>query len=499
MIKTLPDATSAATWLRNMGCQHLRCDNRRVRSGDGFLAWPGAQVDARRFVMNAIDQGANAALVEAKHPQAEWPAHGAQDLIAALPDLKAQAGDVAHAFYGQPSHHLSVVAFTGTNGKTSSAWWLAQAMENLGRPCGLMGTLGVGRLGQLDTTGLTTPQAVDVHDALATMRETGVHACALEASSIGIVEHRLQGVRIEVAVFTNLSLDHLDYHRDMAHYWAAKRALFDWPDLRAAVINIDDAHGLALAQELSAPIDVWSVGTHAAARLQALDIAPHAQGLSFTVRETGDARLHPVRSTLIGHYNVLNLLGVIASLRALGIALADAVAACEGLSAVPGRLQRVGAGAEQPLVLVDYAHTPDAVAQVLQALRPLAQARAGQLWTVLGCGGDRDPSKRAPMAAAAEAGADRLVLTSDNPRFEEPQAILEAMMCGLSRPAFAVHADRGQAIALAVSQASSRDVVLIAGKGHEDYQEVQGKRLPFSDHDIALAALQVRATQERAP
>ena len=491
MITTLPNAQAAADWLHTRDCQHLRSDSRRVHGSDGFIAWSGAHVDARQFVITALDQGATAALVEAKNLNPDLAQHWPAEAVAALPDIKAHVGAIADAFYGHPSQDLAVIAITGTNGKTSSAWWLAQALQACGQACGMVGTLGVGPLDHLQSTGLTTPQAVELHDALAHMRDQGLHACAIEASSIGIVEQRLQGTHIRVAVFTNLSQDHLDYHGDMTQYWAAKQTLFAWSGLEAAVINIDDAHGEALVPTLPANLDTWTVGTHAQARLRASNIQAQAHGMRFTVHEQDEQ--HLVLTSLMGDYNVSNLLGVLGSLRALGIPLAQAVAACQSLSPVPGRLQAVGSDVTQPLVLVDYAHTPDAVRQVLRTLRATADARGGQLWCVLGCGGDRDATKRGPMAAAAEAGADRVVLTSDNPRSEDPEAILEAMMSGLQHPAHAVCVDRAQAIAQSIAQAQTQDVVLIAGKGHEDYQEIKGQRLPFSDHDVALAALHQRA------
>jgi UDP-N-acetylmuramoyl-L-alanyl-D-glutamate--2,6-diaminopimelate ligase len=286
----------------------------------------------------------------------------------------------------------------------------------------------------------------------------------------------------------------------MADYWQAKAALFDWPGLAAAVVNTDDAHGAQLAQQLSPRGDVvlWTVGivadaTHAEAlgvvrHVQATQVRHGARGLSFDVVE-GEHR-HTLHTALVGHYNVSNVLGVIACLRAMGHSLADAVQACDDLPAVPGRMQALG-HANQPLVLVDYAHTPDAVAQALNALRPLVSARGGALVCVLGCAGDRDSAKRPLMAAAAEQHADRVVLTSDNPRSEDPQTILAHMLAGVTRPeAVQQMPDRAQAIACAVRDANARDVVLVAGKGHEDYQDVQGVKLPFSDVAQVQAALQ---------
>jgi UDP-N-acetylmuramoyl-L-alanyl-D-glutamate--2,6-diaminopimelate ligase len=325
--------------------------------------------------------------------------------------------------------------------------------------------------------------------------------CAIEASSIGLAEHRLDGTHIRVAVFTNFTQDHLDYHGDMARYWSAKAALFAWPGLQAAVINIDDAQGALLAQQLqSGSLDVWTCSRRAPARLQARALNS-GQGLAFDVIE-GDT-VQTLHTSLIGDYNMDNLLGVIGSLRALGVDLAQAVQACAQLTAVPGRMERVffdvsGAPADvtSPMVVVDYAHTPDAITQALAALRSQATLRGGRLWCVLGCGGDRDASKRPLMAAAAEAAADQVVLTSDNPRSESPEAIVAAMVQGLSRPqSVHIQLDRALAIADTVAQSAAQDVVLVAGKGHESEQEIRDVRHPFSDVAQAQTALQQRALQ----
>jgi UDP-N-acetylmuramoyl-L-alanyl-D-glutamate--2,6-diaminopimelate ligase len=418
-----------------------------------------------------------------------------------MPDLKAQTAWLADAYYEHPSHALQVLAVTGTNGKTSTAWWLAQALSSpvLQKVCGLVGTLGVGRLPHLMTTGMTTPDPVLLQRQFQQFAGDGVTHCAIEASSIGLAEHRLDGTHIRVAVFTNFTQDHLDYHGDMARYWSAKAALFAWPGLQAAVINIDDVQGALLAQQLqSGSLDVWTCSRRGPARLQARALASD-QGLAFDVIE-GDT-VQTLHTSLIGDYNMDNLLGVIGSLRALGVDLVQAVQACAQLTAVPGRMERVsfdvsGAQADltSPLVVVDYAHTPDAITQALAALRSQARLRGGRLWCVLGCGGDRDASKRPLMAAAAEAAADQLVLTSDNPRSESPETIVAAMVQGLSRPASArIQLDRALAIADAVAQSAAQDVVLVAGKGHESEQEIRGVRHPFSDVAQAQTALQQRA------
>jgi UDP-N-acetylmuramoyl-L-alanyl-D-glutamate--2,6-diaminopimelate ligase len=402
---------------------------------------------------------------------------------------------------------MDVVAITGTNGKTSTAWWLAHALQNAGKRCAIVGTLGVGEVDHLEVTGLTTPDPVLLQARLRAMVDAGVKACAIEASSIGLAEHRLDGTQVRVAMFTNFTQDHLDYHGNMARYWQAKLALFSWAGLQAAVVNVDDAQGAALAAQLQARGDlrVWTLscadhaGMDAVSRADASAqhiVARHIQhgamGLCFEVAEGDD--IYPLATQLVGHYNVSNVLGVIACLRALGHSLADAVDACQVLPAVPGRMQTVGEAGE-PLVVIDYAHTPDAVAQAVQALLPLAQSRGGELTCVLGCGGDRDATKRPLMAAAAEQYAQHVVLTSDNPRSEDPHTILNQMLAGLHNAAkVPVIADRAQAIVQTVQQARAEDVVLVTGKGHEDYQEISGVKHPFSDVQHARAAL----TQRRA-
>jgi UDP-N-acetylmuramoyl-L-alanyl-D-glutamate--2,6-diaminopimelate ligase len=506
-MQTLHSAQEAARWLRSRVSGELRTDSRLVQAGDGFIAWPGAATDGRRYLAQALAQGASACLMEesALAPWLDALQDPDQDALACMPDLKAQTAWVADAYYEHPSHALQVLAVTGTNGKTSTAWWLAQALASpvLQQSCGLVGTLGVGRLPDLVSTGMTTPDPVLLQRQFQQFAGEGVTHCAIEASSIGLAEHRLDGTHIRVAVFTNFTQDHLDYHGDMASYWTAKAALFAWPGLQSAVINIDDAQGALLAQQLQGgSLDVWTCSRRGPARLQARALTS-GQGLAFEVIE-GQA-VQTLHTGLIGDYNMDNLLGVIGSLRALGFDLAQAVQACAQLTAVPGRMERVsfdvsGVHVDEtsPLVVVDYAHTPDAITQALAALRSQATLRGGRLWCVLGCGGDRDASKRPLMAAAAEAGADHVVLTSDNPRTESPEAIVAAMLQGLSRsPSARIQLDRALAIDEAVAQAAAQDIVLVAGKGHESEQEIMGVRHPFSDVAQARRALQHRAAQRQ--
>jgi UDP-N-acetylmuramoyl-L-alanyl-D-glutamate--2,6-diaminopimelate ligase len=511
-LQQLHSVQDAAQWLRTQVRGNLQTDSRRVTKGDGFVAWPGGVTDGRQFVTSALQQGASACLVEHEGVKAfDWPSTNA---VASYDGLKSASGPIAAAYYEQPSQSLDVVAITGTNGKTSTAWWLAHALKNMGQRCAVVGTLGVGDVSQIDTqpleyTGMTTPDPVLLQARLRQMVDAGVQACAIEASSIGLAEHRLNGTQVRVAVLTNFTQDHLDYHGDMSQYWQAKRALFDWDGLKAVVINMDDAQGALLAKELQARKDlsVWTVScetknintkanaTSASANhISAKQITHSTNGLRFEVSESQDATTHVLDTRLVGQYNVSNVLGVIACLCALGHTLAESIDACRYLPAVPGRMQSVEVenhSSSYPLVVVDYAHTPDAIAQAIQALLPLAQSRGGELTCVLGCGGDRDAAKRPLMAAAAERYAQHVVLTSDNPRSEDPQTILNQMMAGLQHAEQArMISDRAQAITQTVQTANAQDVILIAGKGHEDYQEVAGVKHAFSDVMQARLALQ---------
>ena len=496
MLTRLKSPDAAARWLAEWCTGTLRTDSRAVQPGDAFIAWPGYARDGREFVAAALAAGAATCLVE----ESDVERFGFTDArVASLPGLKARTGEIAAAYFGQPTEALDVIAITGTNGKTSSAWWIAQASALLGRRCGIVGTLGVGEpprvraeggdAPQLDHNGLTTPDPVLLQAAFARMRAAGFAACAIEASSIGLVERRLAGTTVRVAVFTNFTQDHLDYHGSMDAYWEAKRALFDFSGLRAAVVNLDDPRSAHLAAELTA-LEVWTTGVERAdARLSARGLRYSAQGLAFSLHE-GDASVE-VQTGLIGGYNAANLLGVAGALRAQGHALADVARVLAQVTPVPGRMQRVGNGQELPQVVVDYAHTPDALDKALTALQGLAAARGGELVCVFGCGGDRDRAKRPLMGAIATRLAARVVLTSDNPRSEPPAQILADIAVGA--PGATVIELRDEAIRAAISQAGARDLVLIAGKGHEDYQEVNGLRRPFSDVAQARAALLERA------
>ena len=497
-------ALDAAQWLKQQSSGSLQSDSRKLCTGDAFVAWPGGVSDARQYVATAITQGATACLVEKAGADVfSWE----QESVATYQGLKLDAGAIAAEFFQNPSNALAMVAFTGTNGKTSSAWWLAQALSALPEryviPCGLVGTLGVGRppaVGQganesefdLVATGLTTPDPVMLQKTLRQFADAGLKACAIEASSIGIEEHRLNGTQIRVAVFTNFTQDHLDYHGDMQSYWDSKRKLFSWPGLQHAVINVDDPQGKALASTLRAQGgDVWTTSVVSDARIRAQFIGYTEQGLRFEVCE--EEEVHGITTQMIGSYNVSNLLGVIAAMRCLGVPLADAVLVCADLLPVPGRMECLTEPGV-PLVAVDYAHTPDAIGKALDALRPLANQRGGKLWCVFGCGGDRDNAKRPMMGALATHKADRVIVTSDNPRGEKPEAIISQVLLGISKSVdVQVQADRALAIAQAIAQADAKDVVLLAGKGHETTQEIAGIKIAFSDRTHARAAMQLRA------
>ena len=491
MTARLDTPEQAAAWLRKHVRGSLLTDSRKLSDGDGFIAWPGAAADGRCFVAGALAAGASACLVE------DDGASGfdfQNDRVATYAGLKAASGSIAAAYFKSPSQYLDVVAVTGTNGKTSTTWFLAQALGKLGRRCGVVGTLGIGEPGAMVSTGLTTPDPVLLQSQLRHFVDAGFAACALEASSIGVVEGRLGAMAFDVAVFLNFTQDHLDFHGSMPAYWDAKKSLFNWPGLKAAVINIDDPKGHELNECLAdSGLDVWTFSCEpspAMARLQARGLTYGDGTLSFDLVE--GAQVFRIATRMVGKFNVSNLLAAMASMRAMNLPLDKIVAACVDLEPVPGRMDSLAVDG-LPMVVVDYAHTPDALEKVLTALRPVAQSRSGQLWCVFGCGGDRDRAKRPLMAAMAEKYADNIVVTSDNPRTEDPLAIIGEVLAGLKRrDAAQIEANRSLAISSTLSRARPQDVVLLAGKGHEQFQEINGIKLLFSDMAHAQTALNVR-------
>jgi UDP-N-acetylmuramoyl-L-alanyl-D-glutamate--2,6-diaminopimelate ligase len=432
----------------------------------------------------------------------------------AVADLKNNAGPIAHACLSMPDAGMFTVGVTGTNGKTSCAVWLGQALARLGGTAAVIGTLGVGMFKgraepQFDPTGLTTPDPVLLARKLAEVRDAGATALAIEVSSIGLVQQRAAGMHFDVAIFTNLTRDHLDFHGDMQSYEAAKFKLFEWPGLKTAVVNLDDPAGLRIVAHLRehfARLPVTGYTLRGEAEQPAIDGVAILRATNLRSRNAGtefhlDSPLGGanVKTQLVGHFNVSNALAVMGALLAKGVALKNAVDAVEALAPAPGRMQQVG-GQDAPMVVIDYAHTPDALEKTLEALRQVAIERGGQLWCVFGCGGDRDPGKRAQMGAIAQA-ADLVLVTSDNPRSEEPGAIIAQIAAGMDQdhPASRYQAieDRAAAILLAVKQAGKQDVILVAGKGHEPYQEIKGRKMPFSDAEHAVLALTARVTMLR--
>ncbi|WP_434515169.1 UDP-N-acetylmuramoyl-L-alanyl-D-glutamate--2,6-diaminopimelate ligase [Dechloromonas sp. ARDL1] len=465
-------------------------DSRQVRPGDLFLAYPGDLSDGRRYIADALEKGA-VAVIWQPGGDFSWDAawrvpHLAHDALRSL------AGPLAHAVYGHPSEALSLIAITGTNGKTTISQCLARVYP---KPCAIIGTLGAGFPDAMAETGFTTPEATTLMRYLAEFREQQAAACALEASSIGIEEGRMNGARVDVAVFTNITRDHLDYHGTMDAYAAAKAKLFHWPRLRTAIVNLDDAFGLRLMRETSAMrVLGYCIGEprrdfHAVVRAEELVDTPFGQRFNL-VLPNGRAM---VDTALVGRYNVSNLLAIAGVLFDAGLTAEEVALRLSEIKAPPGRMERVGGNGE-PLVAVDYAHTPDALDNALTALRDVATARGGRLSVVFGCGGDRDKGKRPQMGAVAERLADRVLVTSDNPRSEVPQSILDDIAAGM------VHADmevdRAAAIRRAILEAGNGDVVLLAGKGHEPYQDMGGVRLAFSDIEQAEAALALRRSKQ---
>ncbi len=468
---------------RDVDVSGLVMDSRELAPGDAFVAIAGFGTHGLAFVEQASAAGAAAILFEPPAP-ADHPAPA--DAIA-VPGLRARLGTMGDLFHGHPSHAMTMVGVTGTNGKTSTVQLLAQAWQLRGLRAGSIGTLGAGLHGHVVPTGFTTPLVLRMHALLAEIRDAGAQAVAMEVSSHALHQGRVDGVHYDVAVFTNLTRDHLDYHGDMASYGAAKALLFGRPGLKAAVLNLDDPFGRTLLSQL--PDHLQGVGVssrgQAGATVRAEALRLDARGIAFDL--IIDGQVHAVASPLLGRFNVDNLLAVAGTLHAQGEASATIAATLSQLQPIAGRMNRLGGDGERPLVVIDYAHTPDALAQALNSLRAHAAAR---LLCVFGCGGDRDRGKRPQMAQIAQADADVVIVTDDNPRSEDGDAIVADILAGFAdRSAVSVERDRARAIARAVGHAGADDIVLIAGKGHEPYQEVAGVRLPFDDTAVAAAAL----------
>jgi UDP-N-acetylmuramoyl-L-alanyl-D-glutamate--2,6-diaminopimelate ligase len=504
---TVPDAVlNILAWLHaNAPGAELTSDSRSVRDGDVFVAYPGDEADGRTYIADAIERGARAILYETdSHATgAEWdvPHFG-------IKDLKQHAGEIAAAYYGHPDRTMLTIGVTGTNGKTSCTQWLGSALSRLGMPTAVIGTLGVGifrdgSAGDFNVTGYTTPDAVLLQRALADARRDGATALAIEASSIGLHQGRMSGMHVDIAIFTNFTRDHLDYHGDVAAYEEAKAMLFDWPGLRHAIVNLDDAMGLRLIERLQrrqpqTSITGYTLENHVVDGIDLLradEVRSTQRGTSFQLTSHHAAQQDSalVKTQLIGQFNVSNALCIVGALLAQqDVQWREAISAVEALQPVPGRMQQLG-GTESPLVVIDYAHTPDAIDKALAALRIVANERGGELWCIFGCGGDRDAGKRPQMGRAADA-ADHVVVTTDNPRSEEPADIIAQIVQGLDRPEKKPYIieDRAMAILWACQRAAREDVILMAGKGHEAFQEIKGRKLPFLDADHATLALSAR-------
>ena len=480
------DFDTAALFARLGGKpRRVTSDSRDLRPGDAFAAWPGSRVDGRAFIPDAIARGASAVLWESRNFR--WSGDPAFP-NAGVEGLAGHLGYIADDVFGRPSRDLWMVGVTGTNGKTTTSQWVAQALEGAGRRCGVIGTLGIGFAGALAPAANTTPDAAAFHESLARFRDGGAKAVAMEVSSIGLDQGRVNGATFDLAVFTNLTRDHLDYHGTMSAYGAAKAKLFSWPGLACSVINADDAFGQRLIDEIRgrggralsyglANADVAATGVAAGPRGYSLGVAtPWGRG--------------SIDTAVVGAFNVSNLLATLGALLASDVEFDAALAALGRLAPPPGRMERHG-GNGRPMVVIDYAHTPDALEKVLAALRPVVPP-GGELVCVFGCGGDRDAGKRPQMGRIAGELADRVVVTNDNPRYEDAGTIAEAVARGLidaGHRRWTIELDRDAAIRGAVHGAKRGDVVLLAGKGHEPWQEVGGERRAFSDARAAEDAL----------
>ena len=474
------------------GCQRLHADSRKIQPNDVFVACQGEYADGRNYIAAAIANGASFVYWDddgAFKWQPEWKVPNQ-----AISDLKQRAGILAAQAYDNLSGSLKIIGVTGTNGKTSITQWLAQAIDDLEHApsCAIIGTVGNGFFGELQATTHTTPDPVAVQTLIHQFKQQGAKHIAMEVSSHGLAQYRVNGVPFQTAVFTNLTRDHLDYHGSMVEYGAIKARLFYWQGLQNAIINSDDPFGAALAAELkrdNGSLKVYSYGFNEQADIRITQFAASTQGMSISLATPwGNGS---VQTQLLGRFNAQNFAAALGALCATGYDFQAALAALSHIRPATGRMDCI-IQPNKPLVVVDYAHTPDALEKALTTLREIRQPESRQpesrLWCVFGCGGDRDRGKRPLMGAVASQFADRVVVTSDNPRTESPQAIINDILPAVPHPAL-VEADRKAAIEQTIAQAQAQDIVLIAGKGHETYQDVQGVKHHFSDFEVAQDAL----------
>lgn len=474
----------------------ITLDSRKVEQDGLFLACSGGDRHGLDYLQQALELGAAAVACE---PDANWDerrirslAEGVEIPIIEVSRLGLNASKIAGRFYGNPSHQMSVIGFTGTNGKTSSTLFVAQALGEQAK-CGVIGTIGYGFPGDLKPATHTTPDPIELQRILSDLRGQGAGSVAMEVSSHALEQGRVEAVHYDVAVFTNLSRDHLDYHGSMEAYGESKMRLFKMPGIRCAVVNLDDGFGRRILERLPAGVLAMGYGLNEQDEIpERLDgwswaraITQDIHGMSIHVQTSrGDGEL---KTGLLGRFNVSNLLAVLNVLLFKGVALQDALEQLSRLTTVPGRMERLG-GDGKPLVVVDYAHTPDALEHALEAARAHTGAR---MICVFGCGGDRDRGKRPQMGRIAERLADQVIVTDDNPRTEDGDRIITDILNGMEDPSrVLVERDRAKAIRRAVAAAAAGDLVMVCGKGHEDYQLVGGRRLDFSDREQVLLALQ---------
>ena len=467
----------------------LQLNSQRVAPGDMFIALPGMITDGRAYIAQALANGAAAVLFEkigaSRGPLAKDSVKHDAPLIG-IENLQQKLGIIAARYFGDPSRHLKMIGITGTNGKTTTAYLVAQALELLGLRCGYAGTIGSGLVGDLRHSALTTMDAISIHQRLSEFLARRAGAVSMEVSSHGLQQGRANGIDFDIAVFTNLTQDHLDYHQSMARYGDAKRKLFEFASLNAVVINSDDDFGRELLQLCNRPdrrLTCLSYGIKSG-ELQALELETDDQGIRFRLAFHG--REQRIDSRLLGEVNVPNILAAIGCLLAMGYAM-DAIAeVIARIAAPPGRMEVFSNRPTQPAVVVDYAHTPDALARALKSLKQLCR---GNLVVVFGCGGERDQDKRAQMGRIAQENADRVIVTDDNPRTEPAAQIVEQIKQGLSPPITVIH-DRRQAVTEAIQSSNPDDLILLAGKGHEQTQTIGNAVNPFSDRAMVAELLE---------
>ncbi len=471
----------------------ITSNSKEVSEGVIFVALSGIRHHGAEFIPEAIAAGAVAVLCEQSDALSELSSYAVPVIV--IDDLSHQLGWIASSFYDHPSRAMTLVGVTGTNGKTTCTQLLAQVLSNK-HPCGVIGTLGYGLYGQLAQGGYTTPNAIEIHRILADLRDAGATHVVMEVSSHGLDQGRVEGVVFDIALFTNLSRDHLDYHGDMQRYGRAKQRLFVMPGLKYAVINTDDAFGRALLRDLTGYIGLSAYSLELTSGLPENPLISGSElkltrnGLQMSVRDPGGSVT--IKSALLGRFNAANLLAIYGVLLWLGLPRNLIAARIGKCVAVPGRMECF-THPGLPLVVVDYAHTPDALEQALEALREHCD---GKLWCLFGCGGDRDSGKRPLMGAIAECHADQVILTNDNPRDEDAARIIVDILGGIQqKERIKVVADRAEAISYAIDSVSADDVILIAGKGHEDYQIVAGETVAFSDGQQVIEQLAARQGQ----